>query len=350
MAFDINKPPEGITVPTIKEVLPSQTNPVAQTAKTETSDPLIDAVKRISDFRKNKAQETLNKGKTGSASSPKSTGSTGDTFDSFKYALGQQESSGDYKAVSPKNFDGDQAYGKYQVKGSNIPAWTKQYLGESMSVQDFLNNPEAQEKLFQARATERFQKYGNWNDVAAEWFSGRPLQNNNSQDVTGTTVPKYVQNIQALMKQYNAKNGGTSPMSTNVKTGQTVNLGGLSGTLTTNYGESTKYEKVHPGIDIAGKQGTNIPAMKSGKVVGVENKNTGFGNSILVQDAQGNVWRYSHLKQNFVKTGQTIQAGQSIGTMGNTGNSYSSSGGDGSHLDLRVSSAAKKFLNPLSLI
>lgn len=349
MAFDINNPPEGMTnVPKVQDVLQNQTPAPAQDAtKTNTSDPLLDAVSRMKKFREGKMQEFASSNQ--SAGTAGATQSSGNDFEAFKYAVGQQESSGDYKALSPQNFDGDRAYGKYQVKGSNIPAWTKQYLGEQMTAQDFLSNQEAQEKLFQIKANELYKQYGNWNDVASVWFSGRPSQDNTSKDVTGTSVPQYMQSIQALMKQYNEKNGGTSG-NTNVKTGQQINLGGLQGTLTTNYGESTKFEKNHQALDIAAKAGSSIPAMKSGKVVGTESNKTGFGNSILVRDEQGNVWRYSHLKQNFVKTGQTVQAGQSIGTQGNSGSTYSQSGGTGDHLDLRVSSAAGKFLNPLSLM
>jgi len=71
-----------------------------------------------------------------------------------------------------------------------------------MTPQQFLNNPNAQEAVAQMKFTELYNKYGNWADVASVWFSGRPVsQAGNSKDVTGTTVPKYVNNILSMMGQ-----------------------------------------------------------------------------------------------------------------------------------------------------
>lgn len=112
-------------------------------------------------------------------------------------AIAIQESGGRYNAISPVNRNGGRAYGKYQVMDSNIPAWTKEVLGYSMTPKQFLNDPEAQEKVGQAKIGQYLQRYGNPADVAAVWFSGRPLKGNYSTDVTGTSVPKYVKNILA---------------------------------------------------------------------------------------------------------------------------------------------------------
>lgn len=127
------------------------------------------------------------------------------------------------------------------------------------------------------------------------------------------------------------------------------------GVITTPYGGSTKFESggSHKGIDIANKIGTPIKAFAGGKVVSVSSgqKNTpnkgGWGNSVVIQDDNGNYWRYSHLNESWVKAGQYIPRGTVFSSMGNSGGAYSTSGGTGSHLDLRVYNAAKKYLNPL---
>lgn len=124
------------------------------------------------------------------------------------------------------------------------------------------------------------------------------------------------------------------------------------GTLTTQYGGSTNYEKFHPGIDIANKIGTPIPFFAPGKVVDIRTgmSNTpgqgSFGNYVVVEDSMGNKHRYSHLDQAYVKVGQDVTTGQFAGTMGNTGGAYSTSGGSGAHLDFRILDAAGKYLDP----
>ena len=60
---------------------------------------------------------------------PTQTAPSGDIVSQLQDAIGQYESGGDYTAVGKKTASGDQAYGKYQIMGSNIPAWTQQALG-----------------------------------------------------------------------------------------------------------------------------------------------------------------------------------------------------------------------------
>ncbi len=112
---------------------------------------------------------------------------------SVKQAIANIESrgSGDYKAVSPVNTNGQRAYGKYQVLASNIPQWSKNALGREVSVQEFLASPDIQEKVVDHEIKRLLAIYSP-DDVAAIWFSGKPLANNNRADVTGTSVPQYV--------------------------------------------------------------------------------------------------------------------------------------------------------------
>jgi len=73
----------------------------------------------------------------------------------------------------------------------------------------------------------------------------------------------------------------------------------------------------------------------SGEVtkVGFDND---FGNYVKIKLPDGNTIQLSHLDSVNVKSGQKIDQYQNIGTVGNTGHVIPMAGGDGSHLDIRV--------------
>lgn len=123
-----------------------------------------------------------------------------------------------------------------------------------------------------------------------------------------------------------------------------------AGTETVPYGGSTKFENVHPGIDVANKEGTPIPAFYGGTVTEVQRGQqpggTGFGNYVKIVDNQNREWRFSHLRNTFVRTGQQVTPGSILGTMGHTGSVYSNSGGLGTHSDIRVRDAYGKYVDP----
>ena len=123
------------------------------------------------------------------------------------------------------------------------------------------------------------------------------------------------------------------------------------GAITVKPGGSTRYEKVHPGVDIANAIGTKLPAFAGGAVSGIKTGqrqgSPGYGNYVLITDKDGNKHRYSHLNDVMVRVGDEINPGQTIGTMGNTGQTYSLSGGTGSHLDYRILNAFGKYIDPM---
>lgn len=96
----------------------------------------------------------------------------------LRTGIGRVESGNNYQALGQeiKRKSGtDRAYGKYQVMGANIPSWTEQALGRKLTPFEFLNSPEAQEAVFENQMSRNLQKYGNLQDAASVWFSGRPL-------------------------------------------------------------------------------------------------------------------------------------------------------------------------------
>ena len=117
-------------------------------------------------------------------------------------AIGQFESGGNYKAIGPDTGNGNRAYGKYQVMASNIPQWTKEALGKSLTPQQFLADPKAQDAVAHYKMGKLLTQYGNVEDVASVWFSGRPLSKaGNAKDVIGTTVPNYAKRVRQIYNQ-----------------------------------------------------------------------------------------------------------------------------------------------------
>lgn len=106
-------------------------------------------------------------------------------------------------------------------------------------------------------------------------------------------------------------------------------LGGV-GTLTSNFKASRK-SGIHGAVDIAAGAGTSVMASDAGTVVGIDYHEGGFGHVVAIQHANGLQTSYAHLKQApNLKIGQTVQQGQEIGLLGNTGFST------GNHLDFRI--------------
>lgn len=95
---------------------------------------------------------------------------------------------------------------------------------------------------------------------------------------------------------------------------------------------SQGYSAAHRGLDIANGGKPSIIAAHSGKVefAGADGP---WGNTIVIRGDDGLVTRYSHNSENYVKTGDEVKAGNTIGKVGNTGNVR---GRTGLHLDFRV--------------
>lgn len=122
------------------------------------------------------------------------------TLDEAREAIAAIESSGRYNAVGPVTNRGDRAYGRYQVMGANIPSWTKAALGYSMTPQQFINDPAAQDAVFHHQFGSYIEKYGNADDAASVWFTGRPMsQGANARDVTGTSGSEYVRRFRGAL-------------------------------------------------------------------------------------------------------------------------------------------------------
>lgn len=77
----------------------------------------------------------------------------------------------------------------------------------------------------------------------------------------------------------------------------------------------------HRGIDIPAPLGTSIYAADSGTVTEAT-YHVSFGNYVLITHENGYATLYAHCSSLLVKPGDTVEKGQTIALVGNTGNSY----------------------------
>lgn len=82
-----------------------------------------------------------------------------------------------------------------------------------------------------------------------------------------------------------------------------------------------RYSEVHPAADIGVPIGNSVKAADSGYVAIVGRNDTGYGLYVLIDHGNGFQTVYAHLSVIYVKVGQSVGKGQTIGLSGNTGKS-----------------------------
>jgi len=134
------------------------------------------------------------------------------------------------------------------------------------------------------------------------------------------------------------------------------NVGKFLGWPVVGGGTITQYYKgyYHRGIDIADKSSPSIVAPASGTVIfagcygtcpplGSTYGGSNYAWSIQIDHGNGYTTWYAHLKNIYVRSGQSVSKGQSIGQMGSTGRST----GIHLHFEVRKGSAYGTQVNPL---
>lgn len=120
-------------------------------------------------------------------------------------AIGAIESGGRYDAQGPVvargTFAGQRGVGKYQVMEGNVGPWTKEVLGKEMTPEEFRNDKTAQDSVFDAKFGQLVTKYGNPQDAAAAWHSGRSLAEATKAGATDgfTKTEDYVKRFSAAL-------------------------------------------------------------------------------------------------------------------------------------------------------
>ncbi|MEZ5541792.1 MAG: M23 family metallopeptidase [Pseudomonadota bacterium] len=98
----------------------------------------------------------------------------------------------------------------------------------------------------------------------------------------------------------------------------------------------------HKGIDIAGKEGSDVLATGDGVVMWAGSR-SGYGNMVEIDHGNGIVTRYGHNKELLVAVGDTVRKGQPIALMGSTGRST------GPHVHIEVLRDGKQ-VNPAQFL
>jgi murein DD-endopeptidase MepM/ murein hydrolase activator NlpD len=81
-----------------------------------------------------------------------------------------------------------------------------------------------------------------------------------------------------------------------------------------------RWGTMHYGIDLAAPLGTPIVAATDGVVLRA-GPASGFGNAVYIQDADGDVQVYGHMRYYYVHAGEIVHAGDLIAKVGNMGES-----------------------------
>lgn len=98
--------------------------------------------------------------------------------------------------------------------------------------------------------------------------------------------------------------------------------------------------KNHQGVDIAAPLGTPIGAAATGTVI-FAGQQGGYGNTLVIEHADGKRTRYAHADQLYVTQGDHVRSGQTIATVGSSGRST------GPHLHFEVLENDQR-IDPLS--
>lgn len=219
-------------------------------AGVEVSDSLRDEIERLTEspssdgssqtFAERVARDLF--GNTGFTT----TGSTMSNLDRAREAIAAIESrgSGDYRAVGPRTRSGNRAYGRYQVMDFNIPSWTREALGRSLTVQEFLNCPTCQDQVFNHVFSGYANRYGGYENAARVWFGGPGALNNGSRSDGYTTIDAYA-------ARFN-RNFGTA-----------VPFGGVTTSYT---GNSSPFQNLSPFSDLL--SGSGSPNSGGGGIMG----------------------------------------------------------------------------------
>lgn len=163
-------------------------------------------------------------------------------------------------------------------------------------------------------------------------FGNPPAQGGPETGEAGVAIqyPDFLSQLDALSAQLSDRSQQLSVLET-MMVNQSVQAEvvpngspSTTGWLSSHYGirndPFTGRATFHKGIDLAGKEGSEIVTVGAG-VVTWSGSRLGYGNMVEITHGNGYVTRYGHNKSNLVKTGEMVKKGQAIAVMGSTGRS-----------------------------
>ena len=144
----------------------------------------------------------------------------------------------------------------------------------------------------------------------------RPNQSMREENLVSSPQPAIVQ---SRPDAGGAKVTSTSSVLSPVLTGDVRFIKPVAGKIISGYGP--KEDGLHnDGINIKAAHGDAVRAAEKGVVVYQGNQIEGYGNMILIRHANGYLTAYAHMAKTLVKKGETVKRGQTIGTVGSSGN------------------------------
>ena len=110
------------------------------------------------------------------------------------------------------------------------------------------------------------------------------------------------------------------------------------------FGQYGVWSRYHTGLDFRAAYGTPIRAVKAGEVLFAGNTGSWAGNHVAIRHGDGRTTMSSHMSSMAVRSGQTVQAGQVIGYVGQTGRAF------GAHLHFELYPAGVRYGDVYSAI
>ena len=103
------------------------------------------------------------------------------------------------------------------------------------------------------------------------------------------------------------------------------------------FGQYGLWSRYHTGLDFRAAYGTPIRAVKAGVVLFSGSSGDWAGNHVAIRHADGKTTMSSHMSSMAVRSGQSVQAGQVIGYVGQTGRAF------GAHLHFELYPVGVKY-------
>jgi murein DD-endopeptidase MepM/ murein hydrolase activator NlpD len=163
-------------------------------------------------------------------------------------------------------------------------------------------------------------------------FSAKPAVGGPTSEamVESMAVPDFVQSLETLSKQLDDRTEQLSLLETMLMSrnlqdevhpaGRPIKRGWISSYYGMRTDPFSGRREHHKGIDLAGKQGSEVIAVGAGVVTWAGSRH-GYGNLVEINHGNGYATRYGHNDKILIKMGDTVKKGQTLALMGSTGRS-----------------------------
>lgn len=239
----------------------------------------------------------------------------------------------------------------YRAQVDELKAVLKQSVGKVQQLQklhdDFksLHTPEyLQQQVIngvdlKSKAVTPGGRGGPWIPLAS-YFERKNSNLNDEFEVLRTATTELSEKMDALLEQRAKQNAflATVPMTLPMSPQQAS----LSSTFGRRLDPFNRTWSMHEGLDLSGPVGTPVYSGAEG-IVEKSERDASYGEVIEIRYAHGFVYRYAHLHERFVFSGQTVKRGQAIGSLGSSGRST------GPHLHYEVRHEGQ-LINPEKML